>query len=238
MLILGLETATPQIGVAIGGHEGVIASAHVRHERKHAETLVPMVQFVCAQAGVDLDDLAAIAVDIGPGLFTGLRVGIATAKGLAYALKVPTVGVSSLDLVAFPLRFSSRLVVTAIDARRGEVFHAGYRQVPGGLQRVMGPGVCSPRELASELLAMRDEVLLVGDGAVRYQEVFDEVGPLEIAEAGLAYPDAGSLVQLAHARALREEFAPHWSLEPMYLRQPDAQINWATRDSAERGTVA
>ena len=234
MLILGLETSTAQVGCAIGGHEGVLASAHSLSGRRHAETLTPMLDFVREQAGVELADIGVIAVDVGPGLFTGLRVGISTAKALAYSLQVPMIGVPSLDLLAFPARFSPRLIAATIDARRGEVFHALYRQVPGGIQRLAEPVVAPPEELVSELMAQSAETLLVGDGALRYEELFAEMGHLEVAEAGLAYPSAGSLVQLAHARALREEFIPHWELEPLYLRKPDAVINWQTRESAQR----
>jgi tRNA threonylcarbamoyladenosine biosynthesis protein TsaB len=234
VLILGIETATPQVGCAIGGHEGVLSSAHQCRGRRHAETLTPMVEFVVAQAGIELDDLGAIAVDVGPGLFTGLRVGISTAKALAYALSIPMIGVSSLDLLAFPMRYSSRLIVAMVDARRGEVFHARYRQVPGGIQRVSEPEVLPPTELASELLATGEDLLLVGDGARRYAEVFDDVA-VEFAEPGQAYPNAGALVQLAHARALREEFVPHWELQPAYLRMPDAEINWSTRHDPVAG---
>lgn len=237
MLILGLETSTEQVGCAIGGHEGVLASAHSLSGRRHAETLTPMIEFVRAQASVELSDIGVIAVDVGPGLFTGLRVGISTAKALAYSLQIPMIGVPSLDLLAFPTRFSPRLVAAIIDARRGEVFHALYRQVPGGIQRVSEPAVAAPDELASELMAASTETLLVGDGARRYAGVFEQIGHLDVAEAGLAYPNSGSLVQLAHARALREEFIPHWELEPLYLRKPDAEINWQTRTSTQRGSA-
>ena len=102
MLVLGIETATPQVGVAIGGHEGVIASFHTARDRRHAETLAPAIQFLCAQTQLELNDIGVVAVDIGPGLFTGLRVGLATAKAVAHACKVPMIGISSLDLAAFP----------------------------------------------------------------------------------------------------------------------------------------
>lgn len=229
MLILGIETATQQVGCAIGGHEGVLASSHARRGQRHAELLAPMIETVSRQAAVSLDEIGAVAVDLGPGLFTGLRVGIATAKALAYALQVPMIGVTSLDLLAFPLRHSDRLIAAVIDARRGEVYSALYRQVPGGLQRVSEPGVSDPEELVSELLARRDEVLLVGDGVLAYPDLFAELQHAETADAGQASPDAGALVQLAHPRALREQFVPHWELQPLYLRQPDAEINWATR---------
>jgi tRNA threonylcarbamoyladenosine biosynthesis protein TsaB len=232
VLILGIESATQQVGCAIGGHEGVLASAHSCRARRHAETLAPQIDFVRTQARVDLSEISVVAVDLGPGLYTGLRVGIATATAMAYALAVPMIGVPSLDLVAHPVRFTNRLIVAALDARRGEVFYAFYRQVPGGVQRVTGHRVASPEDLASELVASGEEVLLVGDGALRHADVFEGIARVEIAEQGLAYPTAGSLVQLAHARALREDFVKPWELRPLYLRLPDAEPDaWATRNA-------
>ena len=122
--------------------------------------------------------------------------------------------------------------MAALDARRGEVFYAFYRQVPGGVQRVTGHRVASPEDLASELVASGEEILLVGDGALRHSDVFGSIARVEIAEQGLAYPTAGSLVQLAHARALREDFVKPWELRPLYLRLPDAEPDaWATRNA-------
>lgn len=228
MLVLGIESATHQVGAAIGGHEGVLAAAHTSRGRRHAELLAPTIDFVRRSARVDLEEISCVAVDLGPGLFTGLRVGVATAKVMAQALRVPMIGVSSLDLLAFPVRHTPRTIVAVIDARRSEVFHAFYRQVPGGVQRIAEPQVSAPDELASELQARDEDFLLVGDGAVRYAEVFDD-RQIEIADAGLAHPSADSLVQLAHPQALREEFVAPWELTPLYLRKPDAEINWSTR---------
>jgi tRNA threonylcarbamoyladenosine biosynthesis protein TsaB len=232
VLILGIETATVQAGCALGGHEGVLASAHCAKGKRHAENLVPAIDFICAQAQIELSEIGLVAVDVGPGLFTGLRVGVATAKAVAFALRVPMIGVSSLDLLAFPMRFSHRIIVTAIDARRGEIYYAFYRQVPGGVQRVSEHTVGSPDDLASELLARGEDALLVGDGAHRYREAFDGLARVEIVDAGSSHPSASSLVQLAHAKALREEFSQPESITPIYLRRPDAEINWSTRDSA------
>lgn len=232
MLILGIETATTQVSCAIGGHEGVITSFQVGKGPRHVETLAPAIDFIRRQARIDLGDLGAIAVDVGPGLFTGLRVGVAAAKAMAQALRVPMVGVPSLDLLAFPLRQSNRLIVPVIDARRGEVFSGFYRQVPGGLQRLTELQVGSPADVASELEAIREECLVVGDGALRYADVFHDVERVELGDAGSAYPLASSLVQLAHARALREDFVQPSELQPLYLRKADAEINWERRASA------
>ena len=123
------------------------------------------------------------------------------------------------------------LIVAVIDARRGEVFYAFYRQVPGGVQRLTPttrsarpttwPPSCWPRA---------SDVLLVGDGALRVRATVRRTSAGRARRAALAHPSASPLVQLAHAQALREEFVNPWDLEPLYLRKPDAEINWATRD--------
>ena len=228
MLILGIDTATPQVGCAIGGHEGVLAVYQSAKGKRHAETLVPAIQFLSKQTGIELSEIGAVAVDIGPGLFTGLRVGVATAKAMASALRVPMVPVPSLDLLAFPVRWTSRRIVSVVDARRGEVFFAFYRQVPGGLQRLSAMRIGSPEELCSEIQATGEECLAIGDGALRYAESLADVHRVEIEDAGLAFPSPAALVQLAHARALREEFVNPWELRPLYLRKADAEVNWQT----------
>ena len=124
MLILGIESASAQVGCAIGGHEGVLASIHSSRGKRHAEVLTPQIDIVRRQARIELDEISLVAVDIGPGLYTGLRVGIASALAIAYARSLPMIGVPSLDLLAFPMRFTNKLIVTVMDARRGEVFSA------------------------------------------------------------------------------------------------------------------
>lgn len=235
MLILGVSTSTKQVGAAIGGHEGVLASSHSARGKRHAENLAPSIDFVRRQARVELDDISAVAVDIGPGLFTGLRVGIAAAKAVAHALRVPMIGISSLDLLAWPVRHTSREIVAVIDARRGEVFTARYRPTPGGVQRLSEPIVCGPDDLRAELEADGHDYLVIGDGGLRYAEMLEDITSAEIAEQHLAYPNAASLVQLAHAKAIREDFVQPWQLEPLYLRPPDAEINWSTREGLAPG---
>lgn len=230
MIILGIETATAQVGCALGGVEGVFASFHAARGRRHAETLVPAIEFVCDTAQVGLDEIGVVAVDIGPGLFTGLRVGIATAKAMASALRVPVIGLSSLDLLAHQVRHSPRLIVPVIDAKRGEVFSATYRHVQGGIQRLSEPRVGTAADLANELRAHREDALLVGDGALRYAGVLaEDSGQVELGQLGTQWPSAADLVELAQPRALREEFVQPWELEPLYLRKSDAEINWEKR---------
>jgi tRNA threonylcarbamoyladenosine biosynthesis protein TsaB len=238
VIILGIETSTARVGAALGGVEGVLAELHSTRDRRHAEALTPAIETVCRMAHVAMDEISVVAVDIGPGLFTGLRVGVATAKAVAQALRVPMIGLSSLDLLAFSVRYTDRLVVPVVDARRGEVYCATYRHVPGGIQRLTPYRVCTPQELAGELLADGRSSLLIGDGALRYAGLLGADSDVEIGTVGTAYPSPGALVELAHPRAVREQFVQPSELGVLYLRRSDAEINWDARHRGGRDADA
>jgi tRNA threonylcarbamoyladenosine biosynthesis protein TsaB len=226
--ILAIDTATAQVGVAIGDAGEVRGEIRLVGGRRHAEQLAPAIQSLVAWTGVRLDQLAAIAVGVGPGLFTGLRVGVTTAKVMAQALRIPVVAVPSLDLVAYPVRNSTRLVVAVLDARRREIFHSSYRPVPGGVQRVSDYAVAPPAELVALLEASGEEALLVGDGVGAHAAAFAGLDRVELAGPEFAHPSVAALVALATARVEREEFETPWEVQPLYLRESDAELNWST----------
>lgn len=228
MLILGIETSTPVSSVAVGSEQGVVASMTVARGRGHVEFLVPAIDQICATASVELRSLAGIAVGLGPGLFTGMRVGIATAKAVAQALSLPLVGVASLDLLAFDVRYTSRLICACIDARRGEVFAAFYRQVPGGVQRRSEFRAWRPERLADEIEARREDVLFVGNGALLYRDKLPSARA-EFASVSRAFPSATALVELALPKFVREETDSIWEIEPLYVRQANVNIGWEAR---------
>jgi tRNA threonylcarbamoyladenosine biosynthesis protein TsaB len=227
--LLCLDTATPSVSVALGADGGVMGEIHLAYGRRHAEQLVPAIRYLCAELHVEPGQLAGIGVGLGPGLFTGLRVGVTTAKVMAQALRIPVIGVPSLDLIAYPLRHSARLIVTVVDARRREVFYALYRPVPGGVQRVSDYEVSTPDDLVGELASKADDVLLAGDGALLHRDRFRGLEKAEQAGPASASPSAGALVELATARFEREEFCAPWDLHPLYLRRSDAEIEWDRR---------
>lgn len=233
MHLLGIDTATRRVGVAIGGAQGLVASVELGNAGegppRHAEQLAPAIEYVCRETGVSLDQLSAVAVGIGPGMFTGLRVGVTTAKVLAQALRVPLVPIPSLDLLAYPLRHASSLVVPVLDARRHEIYYALYRPVPGGLQRVSGYELTTPDDLVGELVSRGEEALVAGDGSVRFRDVFDDLDRVELAGPGHVAPSLTALVELGAARYEREEFCSPADVAPMYLRKSDAEIVWERR---------
>lgn len=231
MIVLGIETSTPVSSVALASEQGAIASMTLARGRGHAEFVAPAVQYICDQSGIDLSKVSGITVGLGPGLFTGMRVGIATAKSLAQVLGVPVVGIPSLDLLAFEVRHTSRVICAVIDARRGEVFSGFYRQVPGGVQRISEYHVESPQRLAMEVDYKGGDVLFVGNGAYLYREILPSARS-EFASFSRAFPSASALVELALPRFIREQTDSLHDLEPLYLRKADVKIGWETRGVA------
>ncbi len=229
MIVLGIETSTPHSSVALGTEREVLGATEIAGKARQ-EVVVPALEHLLRLTGVDLDHVGGIAVGLGPGLFTGLRVGVETGKALAQVLRIPIVGIHSLDTLAFGARTSPRLIAAVIDARRGEVFSAFYRSVPGGVLRETDFQVGSPDHLVAELVARREEVLMVGDGATLYRRTFEEVGgKVEFAGPARAYPQASALVELAVPRFIREEFDRLFEIRPLYLRKSDAEIAWDKR---------
>ena len=235
MIVLGIDTSTSQTSVALGAQGELVGAIQFAGVRRH-DDVVPAVDRLVEWTGLELGQVGGVAVGIGPGLYTGLRVGVEAAKTFAQVLRVPIVGVSSLDVLAFAVRTTQRRIGAVLDARRGEVFFAFYRAVPGGVMREGEYRVDRPGALAAELEADPEQVLLVGNGAMLYRRVFEEPGVhVGFAPAAMAYPWASALVELSAARFIREETDRPADVVPLYLRKTDAEIGW---DRRARGASA
>ena len=253
MTLLAIESATDMVGVALLRDDGASAERVHLGGRAHAERLIPLVEEVCAVSGCSISDIDVVAVDVGPGLFTGLRVGVATAKALGQALSVGLLGVTSLDILAAAAleragadreerEGAVPTVVSVIDARRGEVFAAAYlfeRSDPGdpvdpGTVRNDRPEPIVPDALEAwlvELAETHGRVVVVGDGAVRYYRQLAANASLDLAGAAeLSAPPPLALAHLARARLARGEVPRAAAdLVPDYRRPADARINWEQR---------
>jgi tRNA threonylcarbamoyladenosine biosynthesis protein TsaB len=257
MTLLAIESATDMVGVAlVGGVGGPVERVHLGG-RLHAELLAPAIEEVCALAGCTIGEVTGVAVDVGPGLFTGLRVGVATAKALAQGLGCRVLAVSSLDILASAAvgqddAEAPRLVVPVVDARRGEVFTAAYHfELLAEHAEVSDPASVredrlepmSPGDLVDWLLDLGSEVgsvTVVGDGAVRYRRLLSVHSSLDLRLAGeLSAPPPLALARLATARLSHggtETLAPE-DLVPDYRRHADARINWEERAPRTAGAT-
>ena len=216
MPILALDTSSAvAVAVLTDDARDVLAAASSALPRHHAELLAPMITATLAEAGVDRRTLTAIVAGTGPAPFTGLRVGLVTARTFGLALGVPVWGVPSLDALAAraaSAAASGTRVVAVADARRREVYWAAYEVTAGGPRRIEGPDIAAPADLRT---SGRLDGTVVGRGAMLYAEALglpDEPTILD--------PDPADLARLAVARAAAGEGL---STEPLYLRRPDAE---------------
>ena len=202
-MLLAFDTATPSVTVALHDGTDVVAERASEQVMKHGEQLAPLIDAVLRDAGAVRQDLTALAVGVGPGPFTGLRVGLVTARTLALVLEIPVYGVCTLDVLATEAVDTGAVIgdfLVATDARRKEVYLASYDEEG---HRLDGPVVDRPAALATE-------AQVVGEGAHLYPEAFPTgVGPRR--------PSAGWL-----ARTVVGERADLSDPEPLYLRRPDA----------------
>jgi tRNA threonylcarbamoyladenosine biosynthesis protein TsaB len=204
VLVLALDTATPSVTVAVSDGAHVLAERTTGDERRHGEVLAPAIEGVLRDAGLAPADLDVVAVGVGPGPFTGLRVGLVTARTLGAVLGIPVRGVCTLDVVALGAALTglSGSFRVATDARRKEVYWASYDGAAGGVSRVAGPFVARPADVPGD-------GPVVGPGAALYPDVFADARPP-------LRPSAAVL-----CRWLAED-RPTGAPDPMYLRRPDA----------------
>ena len=232
-VVLAIESATDAAGVAVADATTTLASVTSGMRRRHAETIVPAVDFVCRIAGVELAQVRAVAVDVGPGLFTGLRVGVSSAKAFAFALGVPVVAATSLEVLAQAAADAGighgRTVGSVVDARRGELFVQFFRPGPDGIEPAGDATRQTPASLAAARRAATDQAVLVGDGACRYESVLRAIPGTTVAGAVIAHPPVAVLAALGVVRAEKGDVRNGASVVPWYLRGADTRINWERR---------
>ena len=217
MLSLAVTSSTSVVGVAVG-LAGATPNAfnQVTTDRRHAEELTPLIAATLTQAGVAMGDIDQFVVDIGPGRFTGLRVGLATVRALALATRRPVISLTSLETLAGGEQ--DRPLLAVIDARRAEVFQQLFaagdsRPEEGAVDEEAVVG--KPHELAPE----RDDLVIVGDGADRYHEIYGcgvRLGRV---------PSAAVMLKISLSRSA----SPGPDANPLYLRDPDVNVNVKTR---------
>jgi tRNA threonylcarbamoyladenosine biosynthesis protein TsaB len=227
-LILSMDTATPCSAVALtfGTRQNgrVLASLSLTGNVTHSRRLFAAIDHLMGEAEVDWQTIAGIGVSLGPGSFTGLRIGMATAKGLAAAAGKPLFGVSTLDSLAARC-VTSKLICTVLDARKKEVYAAFHRCNENGYsERISDMTVMAPENLAASI---SEPVIMVGDGAMVYEELFKKLLGEQVifAPSQLHEPSASSLGMLAG-----EMFESGAQLDlaeavPVYIRSSDAELN-------------
>lgn len=229
MLILALDTATAAASAAIVAADRVVAELTINTGRPHSELLLPHLAVLLEQARVAKHDLEGVAVSLGPGSFTGLRIGLSTAKGLAYALGIPIAGVSTLAALAYQCPAAGAIVSPVLDAQRGMVYNALYEWEDGSLQELVAPRLVAASALAEELAAAHRPAWLLGDGLSLLADYVSAGSGLMIAPPHLTLPRAAAVGLLGAKRLAEQGGDDLMRLEPFYIRRSAAEVMWERR---------
>ena len=224
MKILAIDTATPTCSIALTDGEILRAEVTVKEGRSHSRHIMGLIEQVFDSAGLTLDDVDGFAVSRGPGSFTGLRIGISTAKGLVHALKKPLVGISSLLVLATQAKAGRHLICSMLDARKKEVYYAFYRSEDGVPTIQGGEGVLSPEKIVGSI---DGPCMFIGAGALAYRSLIED----SLGRSALFPPDGHHVIRASTlAWIAKERFAGGSADEaerfvPTYVREPDAVLS-------------
>ena len=235
MTILAMDTATMVSSVAVATEERVLAELTAETRFTHSETLVANIEEVLRLADVKREELSAVAVSLGPGSFTGLRIGLAAAKAIAYALSIPLVGVPTLEVLAAAFPSPGAIVAPLIDAQKGNGYFALYRFTETGLVCEKDVCVASPEEIADAIANEESPVTLAGDFARK------------LIQKGVELPKNASLAPITHImpraalvaargilRLQNGEGKSPMELEPIYVRRSEAEVLWEKRHKEDK----
>lgn len=232
MKILALETSAKSVSAAVTEDGCILCSTYQNTGLTHSRTLMPLVDSMLSAAGMTVSQMDLIAVAHGPGSFTGLRIGVSAAKGLAWTLDVPCCGVSTLLAMAQNLRhMDGCTVICAMDARRRQVYNANFRAGNGQLLRLTEDRAIALDELAAGLAGDGSRKIVVGDGAQLCCDYLLEQGiPCSLAPARLRMQHAAGVALAAEELAAAGQTVPARELVPVYLR-----LSQAERERLARG---
>lgn len=231
MKILALETSAKSVSAALWEDGQLLASAYQNTGLTHSRTLMPLVDAMLNNSGFSLQDAGLIAVAAGPGSFTGLRIGVSAAKGLAWTLDLPCCAVSTLEAMAQNLRHMEATVICAMDARRSQIYNAVFTAHDGKLIRRTPDRAIGLADLADELKTDEKMKIVVGDGAKLCYTYLSERGIVcSLAPSPLLMQNAVGVAQAAEEMAARGETVTAGTLTPNYLR-----LSQAERERLARG---
>jgi len=225
MRVIAIETATMVGSIAIIDAARVISEITLNARATHSERLMAAIDRLLGDSGLAIDDMDGVAVSIGPGSFTGLRIGLSAAKGLSYASGKPLIGIPTLDALALNMTFSSYLICPIQDARKGEVYTALYRPGDNSPEKMTDDMAVDPSALAGMIT---QKTVFLGDGVNRYRELLmKQLGELyNEAPIPLQLPRASNVAMLALKRLEKGDTDDPFTMIPRYIRKSEAEIRW------------
>ncbi|MCX7773317.1 MAG: tRNA (adenosine(37)-N6)-threonylcarbamoyltransferase complex dimerization subunit type 1 TsaB [Clostridia bacterium] len=225
MLTLAVDTSSLTASCALVENGKVVSELSTQHGKTHSQKLVPMIQTLLRMVDCDLRDVNLFAAAIGPGSFTGLRIGVVTIKGLAYSLKKPVCGIPTLDALAYSLPDYEGLICPMLDARNNQVFTSVYDKKQNSFDKLTPDYGLTIDELVDTLNSYKRDVMILGDATpLHYDRLKSTLGSRVVeASPSLFYPRASSTGLLAEKAYKDNKAVSAFELEPLYLRKSQAE---------------
>lgn len=223
---LGIETSSVVSSVAVMNENQLLGEITIQAGLTHSEQLVPHIQSLLEMARVQKTDLKGIVVASGPGSFTGLRIGMGTAKAMAYALRIPLYGVMTMDSLARNIPYTTDIICTVIDAQKKHVYAALYTYEDSQLKIIESPFIVEAVSLVERLRTQQNRVIFVGDGIKRIAPLIEDDESLIISNPIYRIPKASSLLLSAQSLIERGECANPMDMVPYYIRRSEAEVSW------------
>jgi tRNA threonylcarbamoyladenosine biosynthesis protein TsaB len=232
VIILSIDSSTPVAGIAVSDGKKLLGEVMINTQNTHSEKLMPMVAQLLHDLQMNIQQIDAVAITCGPGSFTGLRIGMATAKGIVQGGNKKLIAIPTLDTLAQNLNHYPGIICPIMNAQKKQVYTAIYKSTETGMERLSDYQAIEAETLAEQLLALGETVWFTGDGVDAFADVFRaKLGAqCRLADGNTVLPRAGALAMLAAERAEQEQFDDLYQAELFYIRKSEAEVQWEARN--------
>ena len=224
MKILGIDTSSMAASVAVIEDNKLICEYTINTKKTHSQKLMPMIENMLGLSDLNVREIDAIAVCEGPGSFTGLRIGMATAKAIAHVNDIPVIGVNSLEALAANMNLCDKKICSILDAQRNQVYTGRYQYEGTKLVEIKEIGIQQVDELLEELAQSGEQWILVGEAVYKYEDKIREISNIEIPAASNNVTKAGSLCSVAKVKFDEgKDIFDCYTVNPLYIRKSQAE---------------
>lgn len=227
MRILGIDTSTMAASVAVIKDNQLVCEYTINTKKTHSQKLMPMIENMLKESDLNINDIDLIGICVGPGSFTGLRIGMATAKAIAHVNNIPIVGVTSLEMLAANMNLCDKKICSILDAQRNQVYTAKFGYIGNRLVQINDTDVLEIDKLINEISSSEDDYILIGEAVYKYEEKLKDIENISIPSPSHNVTKASSLCSIALEKYNQgENIESCYTINPMYIRKSQAEVQY------------
>lgn len=227
MRILGIDTSTMAASVAVIEDNQLVCEYTINTKKTHSQKLMPMIENMLKESDLNINDIDLIGICVGPGSFTGLRIGMATAKAIAHVNNIPIVGVTSLEMLAANMNLCDKKICSILDAQRNQVYTAKFEYIGNRLVQINDTDVLEIDKLINEISSSEDDYILIGEAVYKYEEKLKDIENISIPSPSHNVTKSSSLCSIALEKYNQgENIESCYTINPMYIRKSQAEVQY------------